>query len=294
MTMAIKNKYSLDQSALFNIQTRRKLAKRLLTTERALKGLARLGESGYRTWLMTSDSGKSREIEDPLPHLKKVHARIAELLTRIAAPCYLTCPVKGLSYISNAAAHRDAKTIVRLDISNYFPSTTSKRVYWFFHNVMHCAPDVAGILTSLCTINGRLPTGSPASPLLSYFAHCSLWDAVAEICAEKDCFFTLYVDDITISGSVVPGELEWKVKKLIHSAGLKSNSRKERRYEYVPAEVTGVIVDQDALRVPKRGYKKLHDRKIDLAKASDPAARQRVLNSIRSILAQHNQIRQVF
>lgn len=284
-------KYPLHQCALYKIQSKRKLAALLFTSEKALQGLARLGSTGYRTWTLTTPSGKARQIEDPLPNLKKIHARLSDLLSRIVAPQYLMCPVKGRSYISNAAIHHEAKTIVSLDIANYFPSTTDRRVYWFFHKVMSCSTDVAGLLTALCTTSGRLPTGSPVSPLLSYFAHVDLWDEIATLCASHSCTFSLYVDDVTISGDAVPGEVTWKAKQLVYSCGLRTNRKKQRRRENGRAEVTGVILDNGVFRVPKRGYQKLHLKKLQLSKATLPEDLQQIRNAIRSIESQHAQVR---
>ena len=270
--------YALHQCALYKLENKRKLAKLLFTSEKSLKGLAQLGSRGYRTWKLVAPSGKERQIEAPLPNLKKIHARLADLLSRITPPHYLMCPVKGRSYISNAVAHRDAKVVVSLDVANYFPSTTDRRVYWFFHKVLLCSTDVAALLVALCTTSGRLPTGSPVSPVLSYFAQVSLWDEIAELCSIHDCAFSLYVDDLTISGEAVSGELTWKARQLIHAVGLKTNNKKQRRRENGRAEVTGVIVDNGALRVPKRGYQKLRSRKLEHSRALMPEDRERIRN----------------
>lgn len=253
--------------------------------------MARLQARGYRSWTHIAANGKERRIEDAVPPLKKVHARIADLLSRTIAPNYLMCPVKGKSYITNASLHKDAQVIHSLDIQAYFPSTTDRRVYWFFHKVMKCSSDVAALLTNLCTVEGHLPTGSPVSPYLSYFAHLDLWNEVSSVCQKHDCGFSLYVDDLTISGRSVPGALVWEVKKLIHSVGLRSNARKERRSDNGRAEITGVIIDNGKFRVPKRGYKKLHERRAQLSAAVEPEERLRLRNAIRSIEAQHNQVR---
>ena len=101
----------------------------------------------------------------------------------------------------------------------------------------------------------------------------------------------MYVDDLTISGSAVPGRMVWETRQLIHSVGLRSNRQKERRHENGRREVTGVIVDNETLRIPKRGYEKLRARKSELASSVDPEDRLRLRNSIRSIEAQHNQVR---
>ena len=47
-----------------------------------------------------------------------------------------------------------AKEIRTLDIKAYFPSTPRHRVFWFFHMIMRCSPDVASVLAQLLTAEG--------------------------------------------------------------------------------------------------------------------------------------------
>lgn len=204
----------------------------------------------YAEFVKPKKNGGTRLVENPARELKLVQARLARLLMRIAPPDYLFCPVKGRSYVSNAARHRGQRVIRCLDIRKYFPSTPSRRVYWFFHKVMKCRTDIAGTLTSIATYNGHLPTGSPLSPIMAYYAYYDMWNRIADICNRNGCTLSVYIDDVTVSGENVRASTLWEIKKLIHGAGLIYH--KEKAFFGGVAEVTGAVIFGDALVVPNR------------------------------------------
>ncbi|MEM6503477.1 MAG: reverse transcriptase family protein [Cyanobacteria bacterium P01_C01_bin.89] len=206
-------------------------------------------------------SANGREIEKPRDDLKKLQKRIEDLLKRIKVPGFIHGPAKGKSYITNASVHIGAEEVRCLDIASYFQSTSSKKVFSFFESRLHCSRDVAGILCMLTTHQGRLPTGSPSSPLVSYFAHMEMWESINALVESYDCTLSVYVDDVTISGDKVPGILKNKVKKVLNQYGLRSKKSKEKYYRRGhPAEITGIIVSADkSLNVPRRKHKKAHE-----------------------------------
>ncbi|MEE3719926.1 reverse transcriptase family protein, partial [Tumidithrix elongata RA019] len=206
MRLLQKNKYSgyeLDQSPFYCLRSQAKLAKLLWVGRDKLKFLTHSEYLFDCEESISTDSGKIRLLEKPRPDLKRVQKQIEDLLKRIKCPNYLHNPKKGCSYISNAKVHVNANVVRILDIEKYFLSTPARHVYWFFHKKMKCSPDVAGILTKLLTFKDHLPTGSPSSPLLSYFAHMDMWEAINEIVEHENCNLSVYMDDITISGEHV-------------------------------------------------------------------------------------------
>jgi hypothetical protein len=188
--------------------------------------------------------------------LKIVQARLARRLSAIRPPDYLYCPVKGRCYVSNAAQHVGNRVVRCLDIKSFFPSTPSRRVYWFYHTVMGCPSDVAGLLVRLTCYGGHLPTGSPLSPIMAYFAYLDVWSGIAKLCADKGHTLTIYIDDITISGQHVSELDMWLVKRELRRAGLIYH--KEKAYFDRPAEITGVIVGAEGVSPPNRQRQKLH------------------------------------
>lgn len=244
--------HPLEESPLFGLRNKRLLARRLGVTPGELCDLLAEGDDGYRLKERETRPGKVRVIQDPKRKLKRVQAKIAGHLSRITPPHFLTCPVKRRSYVSNAAVHVGAREIVTLDIAEYFPSTTANRVSWFFHQVLGCSGDVAMILRQLSTYADRLPTGSPLSPILSYYAHMDMWLTVERLCRERGCEFTLYMDDLTISGPKIPRSLIFAIKRAIIGVGLRPKDSKERHYTRGVGVVTGVVVTPHGIR-PKNG-----------------------------------------
>lgn len=230
-----------------------KLATLLGLTDEGLTALIDRADD-YHEFDIAKKGGGTRRVENPAAPLKAVQAKIAKFLAAIDPPDFLFCPVKGRSYVSNAATHRASRVVHCLDIKKFFPSTPSRRVYWFFEKIMKCRKDVASIITVLSTYQGRLPTGSPLSPIVAYFAYYDLWAKLDRFCRERGHKLTVYIDDVTISGEKVPLSDVWQIKRMIHGYGLRYH--KEKTFIDRPAEITGVIVDADKLKVPHRQHLK--------------------------------------
>jgi len=278
--------YPLEQSPIYRLPSRRKLAALLKITE---ADLYRLSSSGHLCshFAVAKKGGGTRLVDNPKQELKRLQALIARLLCRIAPPEYLYCPVKGRSYVSNAAKHRNNRVIHSLDIKKYFPSTPSRRVYWFFHEVMRCPSDVAALLARLACCDGYLPTGSPLSPIMAYFAHLDVWERVARIAHENGCALSVYIDDLTIFGAKVPTAVIWQIKEAIHGSGLRYH--KEKRSVDRVAEITGVIIRDGNLAIPNRQHQKLRllaQAKQKCQKAPQMAALTARISGMRGHIAQ--------
>jgi hypothetical protein len=68
---------------------------------------------------------------------------------------------------------------------------------------MKCSPDVAEILAQICTCNGHIPTGSRISMPLAFWANHKMFDELKNIADTFEVTMTVYVDDITFTGSSV-------------------------------------------------------------------------------------------
>ncbi|HEY1941231.1 MAG TPA: reverse transcriptase family protein [Roseiarcus sp.] len=283
-----REKYPLHQSPFYRLCNRRKLALLLGISAGELRQLGKRNPALYSEFSVPKKNGGTRGVENPRRDLKLVQARIARLLCRVVPPDYLFCPVKKRCYVTNAAKHRHQRIVHCLDVKKYYPSTSSRRVYWFFNSVMKCTPDIAGLLTSVATYKDHLPTGSPLSPILAYFAFHDLWEDIARRCKEQRCRLTVYIDDVTLSGSTMPAEFIWSIRQAIHRAGLRYH--KEKHYVGRPAEITGVIVDGGRLAVPHRQLKKLHATRQELASAKSNALTRQLEGKVAGMLGQIKQI----
>lgn len=287
--MPIKPTHPLDQSSLFALRTRGKLARLLHITSAELRALE-LGVDQYSEFDRPKKNGTgSRHIENPRRELKRVQARLARILGQITPPDFLFCPVKRRCYVTNAAAHRGNRVVQCLDIQKFFPNTPQRRVFWFFKTVMKCNRDMAGLIAKLACYQGHLPTGSPLSPIMAYFAFYDLWTQIAAFCEAKGYTFTVYIDDVTVSGARVPKADMWDIRRMIQGHGLVAH--KAKTYVDRPAEITGVVIRDGMLVAPFRQHKKKHEARALLRTTADEE-RIALIGRISGIEGQIRQIAQ--
>lgn len=236
-----------NQSILYKVTSPQMPANRLLISREELDALLADADP-YKRWI---DKKSGRAIQEPWPRLAKVHRRIATLLARIDTPPYLHSAKKGRSYISNAAAHSIDDGCVKIDVRRFYPSARAQAVYHFFFDRMACDGDVAGMLAKLLTVDGHLPTGSSASPIVSYFAYEDLFNELAVLAEARSSKMTVYVDDIVFTGVGATRRLLFEAKKAIGKRHLHGHKTKLFRPGQ-PRVITGVVVTNRGLRLPNR------------------------------------------
>jgi len=254
--------YALEASPLFRLNSKNFLAGLFHETWTSLEALAQRTDN-YVVYSIKEKEDKRRVIEWPKQELDRRHARLLSLLNRITTPDYLHSSVKGRSYITNAQAHATDQPIVKLDIKKFYPSCHGGHVFSCFSKVFEQANDAAGLLTKLCVYDNHIPTGSCLSQKLAYFSHKELFDSIAAWCASQELTFTLYVDDLTISGRKANKQTVKTIGEMIKKRGLEFHKE-----EYFSARatktVTGVIIRDGEYFVPNKRQKKIYDQLIEL------------------------------
>ena len=147
---------------------------------------------------------------------------------------------------------------VKLDVKKFFPSVRAQAVCHFFHEVMEYPLDVASRITKLLTIGGHLPTGGNASCILSFWAYRPMFDEIAALAAAQGCSFTLYVDDITISGQFATRAMQQEARKIIGSYRLRAHKSKVFAARQ-PRIVTGIAVTTRGRELPNRRARAISD-----------------------------------
>lgn len=299
--------YQLRDSPFFRLKSRKQLAKHLRVSLDTLNEISRRSDLYVRRWKHknlkdyekgawlqhqpnSAQADSYRPIDIPDPRLKAIQGRIGDFLGRIKAPDFLYSPVKGRSYVENAAGHKEAKAFWLLDVADYFPSCSANNAARFFYRELECSQDVTAVLVHLVTLDGCLPQGSPCSPILAYYSNSHIWLAVEKLVRAHGCKLSLYADDITISGDVVPKALIWEIKKLIFSNGLRLKGSKEVSLINTPADITGVIVKDGATHLPNRQLKRLAELRQLRAQTTNPKLRGRLDNQIAGRLSQRKQV----
>jgi hypothetical protein len=179
------------------------------------------------------DDGSYRVLYDTREPLKPVLQRInGHFLRRVIYPAYLTGGVPGKDYTSSVAIHVDAKTVIKEDISKFYPSVGFDVVFDIWNRFFGFADDVAETLTMLTTRDGHLEQGAPTS---GYLANLALWDVeptlIQQLSAIGVTRYSRHVDDITMSSDqyLSPSRVDWverQVTQTLLRKGLKVNQAK--------------------------------------------------------------------
>ena len=94
-----------------------------------LKEIAKDPHRHYREFDVTTRSGKVRSIANPDNVLKTIQRRlVTRLLQRVPLAACVRGSMRGHSPYTNALEHRGQPVIVRIDIKDFFPSVTNRRI----------------------------------------------------------------------------------------------------------------------------------------------------------------------
>lgn len=251
-----KKQYLLTDSCFYKLQSKRVLSKLLKIELSSLQALT--SDENYNCYIDHAGA-KPREIEHPYFDLDKVQTRIASLVCRIEQPDYIHSGVKGRSHVTNAEEHIGNHHVLTSDIQAFFPSTTVKMVFDFFHKKMKCSPDVSDLLANLCTCKGHIPTGSRISMPLAFWANAPMFDQLYRFSVARKVTFTVFVDDIVFSGNSIDQSFLYNVKKIISDCGHTAHPRKTKLYKAGKVKiVTGVAVDENGLKVANKHRKTIY------------------------------------
>ena len=272
-------KYPLDQCALYRCRSRRRLFHLLQTSSRKYDALRKSSDL-YQILEKPKKNGGVRIIHAPRGDLKRIQKRISELLMRVEPPDFMMSPVRGRSNIDNAHRHRHESSYRLLDIADFYPSCSANKVAEFFSKILKCPPDVTAVLVWLTTKGNALPQGSPASPILAYWAYRDMWSDVNEAAQDAGCKVTVYVDDITISGAVVHGSVVHAIKKILYKHGHRTKDDKEESRLNTPVKVTGVVVHKRQLLLPNSQHHKRFILRAALERTPDGPERSRLEASV--------------
>jgi hypothetical protein len=282
--------YELEQSPLFKIGSKRRLCDVLNTTQCVLNKLST--QENY--WIydhVNPSNKKERKIYAPKPEIKRIQKRFQGLLSRISTPQYLFSGKKGICYIDNTKYHQMSTYAVTVDIRDFYTSVRKEYVFKFFRYRLKIAEDVAWFLADITTYNNFLPTGSPASQLLAFWAYKETFDRIENLAKNYNAKFSLFVDDMSFSSTkplvrAFPFLVQTELKKV----GLEINKKKTERYEKNQHKlVTGCIITPDnELKVPNKKRKEILTRWFDLHKNEDKSSKE--VKSILGKIQSANQI----
>lgn len=234
-------------------------------------------KSHYTRFEIPKRSGGVRSIWAPLPKLKQAqHWILHEILERLVVHGSAHGFITGRSIVSNAAEHINSQLLVKVDVENFFPSISWRRVKGVFRKAGY-PEQIATLLALLCTESPReivehegkqvyvalaercLPQGAPTSPALTNVLCLRLDRRLTGFAHKAGWRYTRYADDLTFSlpmNSKNPAEISrllGTLKRVLGEEGFELNEKKTRviRQGDVQA-VTGLVVNgEQAPRVSR-------------------------------------------
>lgn len=257
-------KFSLEERKLFNIKSKKYLAFVLKEERSLLKEISKNPQEFYRFAPKTIEKNgkkKTRNIEEPNFILKPIHRKIHILLSEIPAPDYLFSKKKS-SCVLNAKAHVNCHgSTLNIDIENFFPSTSRISVQQFFGYFLQYPRDVADFMADICTVNNHIPTGSPLSLMLAFWANKPMFDELNKLAASRKIKMTIYVDDISFTGVAVNDSFKNKVTEIVNRYNHSINPDKVRFFSEKLRFINGIAVSKDGLRPSNKLSKEIRSLK---------------------------------
>lgn len=223
--------------------------------------------SHYKTFLIAKKRGGTRKISAPMPRLKRLQYWILDnILNKIQLHDAAHGFVPGRSIVTNAQPHVGAGFVVNMDLKDFFPTITFRRIKGLFCKLGY-SEQVATILALVCSepdvdqvalddqtfyvarSERHLPQGAPTSPAISNLLCRKLDRRMSGLASNLGFAYTRYADDLTFSaGREAAAHLQkllWRTGCVITEEGFSVHPEKTR---IMPCgsrqEVTGIVVNE--------------------------------------------------
>jgi RNA-directed DNA polymerase len=232
----------------------------------------------YHRFGIPKKQGGQRAISAPKPRLAEAQRWVwRNILARLEARPEAHGFVPGRSIVTNATPHAGKAVVINLDLKDFFPSVTFRRVKGLFRGAGY-NEHVATVLGLLCTEPPRLaasldgedcyialgarvlPQGACTSPSLTNLL-CRRLDArLAGLAKRHAMTYTRYADDLTFSGDDlrVVGRVLRSARTILQAEGFVEHPSKTHvMRQTARQEVTGLVVNTARPSVPRAYLRQL-------------------------------------
>lgn len=215
----------------------------------------------YRTYYIPKKRGGKREISIPDINLKTIQKKIyLKILKKIKISEYAFGFVDNKSIYDNAKFHVHAASMLSIDLKDFFPTISFRRVYYIFKELCGYCNEVSYDLAKLVTYKNILPQGSPSSPALSNIAAYKLDFRLFKYALQFNYKYSRYADDITFSSEKHDINFNFykKIQSIIEDEGFFVNENKTRiSNKPNKLEITGLYIIDNQIKVPGKYIRKI-------------------------------------
>lgn len=268
-------KHEIKTLILLSIETPRQLCKLLESTFFDLGKL--INNPIYRSFHIPKKKGGFREISAPAKDLRKVQKKLNYYLQAyylcikpedvhgfVINPRYLG---KYCNIVANAKVHTGKKYVLNIDLKDFFPSISARQVKEVLSSdVFRFNDQISTALALITTFEGRLPTGSPTSPVISNFICLKLDDDLKCFSNNNDLNYTRYADDLTFSSDFkIDIDIILDIVNVIKKHNFSINEKKLRLSTSSQKQtVTGLTVNEK-VNVDRKLLKKIRAMLFDFS-----------------------------
>jgi retron-type reverse transcriptase len=207
----------------------------------------------------------TRVILAPKPELKAIQRKVLSgIVAKVPVAATTHGFVAGRSTLTNAYQHTGKAVVLKLDLQDFFPSITFRRVRGLFIALGYSF-GVASTLALLCTEYDRQPflrdgeqffisvgprhlvQGAPTSPGLANLVAWRLDRRLAGLATKRAFVYTRYADDLTFSGddAEIAVHLGAAARRIVADERFTVNAGKTRLLRRGGRQtVTGLVVNE--------------------------------------------------
>ncbi len=276
---------------------------------------------GYWVFDIPKKSGGFRRISAPTKSRKALQKALLPVLVNTYRP---NLSVHGFvanrSIETNARKHVGRRTVLNVDLRDFFPTISFQRIRGvFLAPPFRLSWTTANIVAQVCCDQGVLPAGGVTSPSLSNIVCARMDKRLSALCQRLGGLYTRYADDMTMSfdrplaqltsivqmderGEALPGK---SLTQIISEEGFSINLEKLRVSTNMQRKVVTGLVVNERVNVRRAWYLNLESlcyaaRKFGLASVasaefpeeSDPnVAVRRLLRRLHGRLAYYQMVR---
>jgi len=154
----------------------------------------------YKSYDVVKKSGGKRSIHIPCLELKGIQRLLlANVLYEFPAHENAYGFVRNRSTRAAALIHSGSRMLVKMDIMNFFPTISEKRVFGLLNKRLGFTTKCSYVISRLLTQGGVLPQGAPTSPHIANLILFPFDEFLRLKSLKLGCAYTRYADDIAIS-----------------------------------------------------------------------------------------------
>ncbi|MGE8451044.1 MAG: reverse transcriptase family protein [Pseudomonadales bacterium] len=240
-----------------------------ITASEIEQALALSVSERYQERVIPKANGSERTVHNPHHLIRKIQRRLNKRIFSnphvIIWPDHVfgsipnddlsTSPAAEKDYVNCARQHCDSKSILSVDIKDFFDNIHKSRVTEIFSKFLNFSDDVSEVLANLCCRGDHVVQGALTSSYLATLCLYSNEGLLVKNLRHKGLRYTRLVDDITISSRIAQYDFSFalrKVESMLDEVGLPLNKNKTRVQNagMKPLIVHGLRVDFGQPRLP--------------------------------------------